>query len=908
MRLPAAYRDASIRRKLMFIAVIATVTATLFAMLALAALQWFQQRNALERNLYAEASIVAANSTAALAFNDRESAQQTLAALAAIDNIEFAELYDKAGQGLAIYVRPGSAMPPHRHQSAEVMANIYTMTHLEIVLPVVLEQEQVGTLHVHSSMAPVYAALASSLLMIAIAAAGALLVALALVLRLLPTITDPLQYLAGLMQTVSRDHDYSLRAESTGRDEVGTLAEGFNGMLAQIQRQDDALAQHRQHLEDEVAQRTADLNEANRQLGRELAERRQAEERISESEARYRGIFEYADDIIYLLTPEGTFNSLNPAFERLTGWPAEEWLGKPFTPIIHPDDRPRALEVFRNTLAGQSTPVFDLRLARKSGGYFASELSIVPVGPGSELAAIGIARDVTERRQAEAEIHRQQELTALIIETIPMRVFWKDRDLRYLGCNTLFAHDAGMPDPDAMIGKTDFDMGWKDQAELYRADDRRVMDTGTPRLSFDEPQTTPDGGRIWLRTSKVPLRNEDHETIGLLGVYEDITERQLAAQALEESELRFRTILESAVDGILVADGRTHQFVTANQAICTMLGHTQEEVYRLGLKDIHPAEALPYVQQQFERQMKGEIRVAANLPVQRRDGSVFFADVSSSPMILAGHPFLIGIFHDVTERKQVEERTRRLNEELEEKVQERTQQLLAAQEDLVRKEKLAVLGQVAGSVGHELRNPLGVMNNAIYFLQAVLADADQTTREYLDIIKTEIAGADRIVADLLDSVRTKPPQPETVGVAELVGRILRMLSVPDNVAVELDIPATLPPLRVDPLQVQQVLRNLISNGIDAMADGGTLAITAAAADGMVKVGVSDTGCGMTPEQMGRLFQPLYTTKARGIGLGLVVVKNLTAANGGTIEVQSEPGKGTTFTVTLPGAGSAGGTA
>jgi len=237
------------------------------------------------------------------------------------------------------------------------------------------------------------------------------------------------------------------------------------------------------------------------------------------------------------------------------------------------------------------------------------------------------------------------------------------------------------------------------------------------------------------------------------------------------------------------------------------------------------------------------------------------------------------------------------------RIQERTQQLLDAQEELVRKEKLAVLGQVAGSVGHELRNPLGVMSNAVYFLQTVLPDADETVKEYLDIIKNEIAGSERIVSDLLDSVRTKPPHPEMVGVAELIGQTLRKVSVPAPVTVKLDIPATLPPLRVDAMQIGQVLRNLISNGVEAMPEGGVLEISAVEnkPDGTITVSVRDSGIGMTPEQLGHLFQPLFTTKARGIGLGLVVVKNLTEANGGTVEVESEAGKGTMFTVTLSAA-------
>jgi signal transduction histidine kinase len=252
------------------------------------------------------------------------------------------------------------------------------------------------------------------------------------------------------------------------------------------------------------------------------------------------------------------------------------------------------------------------------------------------------------------------------------------------------------------------------------------------------------------------------------------------------------------------------------------------------------------------------------------------------------------------ERAAAEASIRKLNEELEGKVQQRTQQLQAAQAELVRKEKLAMLGQVAGNVGHELRNPLGVMSNAVYFLQTVLPDADDSVKEYLNIIKHEIAGSERIVADLLDAVRTRPPQAEAVGIGQLVGQVLSQYSVPAAVAVKLDIPPTLPPVQVDVLQMQQAMRNLIHNGVEAMPEGGTLEIRAVEnrPDATVTVSVRDTGTGMTQEQLGHLFQPLYTTKARGIGLGLVVAQNLVQANGGSIEVQSAPGRGACFSITL----------
>ncbi len=254
--------------------------------------------------------------------------------------------------------------------------------------------------------------------------------------------------------------------------------------------------------------------------------------------------------------------------------------------------------------------------------------------------------------------------------------------------------------------------------------------------------------------------------------------------------------------------------------------------------------------------------------------------------------------------RESEERYRLLNAELESRIQERTRQLLDAQEELVRKEKLAVLGQVAGSVGHELRSPLGVMNNAVYILEGELADADHRVKEYLSLIRTEIESSERIVSDLLDSVRTSPPRLEAVSARELIDQTLRKCSVPPTVTVKLEVPESLASLLVDARQMQQVFRNLISNGVEAMPDGGTLEISAIenGTNGTVTVCVRDSGCGMTREQLGNLFQPLFTTKARGTGLGLVVVKNLVQANGGTVNVESETGMGTVFAVTLPAQG------
>ena len=134
-------------------------------------------------------------------------------------------------------------------------------------------------------------------------------------------------------------------------------------------------------------------------------------------------------------------------------------------------------------------------------------------------------------------------LLQLIIESIPARVFWKDDDLRYLGCNTQFARDAGLEHPQQLLGKDDFAMGWKDQADLYRADDRQVMESRRPKLNIIEPQTTPGGAQIWLNTSKVPLQHPDGEVFGVLGVYQDVTEHKRAEAEIKLNEARLSSLL-----------------------------------------------------------------------------------------------------------------------------------------------------------------------------------------------------------------------------------------------------------------------------------------------------------------------------------------------------------------------------
>jgi len=173
-------------------------------------------------------------------------------------------------------------------------------------------------------------------------------------------------------------------------------------------------------------------------------------------------------------------------------------------------------------------------------------LSINTMTEGLQTFTHKLEAEIAVRKQAESLLQQSNELLQSVVQNVPASIFWKDRDSRFLGCNTQFAQDAGLSAPDQLIGKTDFEMSWKAQADAYRADDKATMDSGIAKLNFEEPQTTPDGKILWLRTSKVPLRDGNNCVVGVLGMYQDITELKRAEEVLRESESRFRTLANSA--------------------------------------------------------------------------------------------------------------------------------------------------------------------------------------------------------------------------------------------------------------------------------------------------------------------------------------------------------------------------
>ncbi len=286
--------------------------------------------------------------------------------------------------------------------------------------------------------------------------------------------------------------------------------------------------------------------------------------------SRYFDLYDRAPVSACAIAASGEILEANRAAATLLGMAREQLINLQFSQFVHPDDRDRLSLAVPGGLTYSESSVSELRMVAADGRMFWAHLTSVGYQQVVDREEYHLVfADITDRRLTE-EALRSGEFQAReknhffksLLDALPIRLFWKDLSSTFLGCNRLFAEDAGFQVPEEMIGLSDNDMGWKDQAARYRRDDLAVMNSGKPRLRYEELQTAPDGKQIWLSTSKVPLRNAEGEIIGVLGCYEDITHRKW----VEEQLLKAQKVesLESLAGGI------AHQF---NNMLMTIMGN-----------------------------------------------------------------------------------------------------------------------------------------------------------------------------------------------------------------------------------------------------------------------------------------------------------------------------------------------
>jgi diguanylate cyclase (GGDEF)-like protein/PAS domain S-box-containing protein len=246
---------------------------------------------------------------------------------------------------------------------------------------------------------------------------------------------------------------------------------------------------------------------------------------------------EAAANAIVITDFHGTIMWVNHAFTTMTGYSKEEAVGN--NPrLLKSGKQPRSYYAdLWSTISSGKVWHGELVNRRKDGTTYTEEMTITPmaqnVGQANWSHFIAIKQDVTERKRAEEELYRAHQMIQTILNTIPQRVFWKDRNCTYVGCNRAFATDAGLSNPEEIIGKSDFDLVWSETAEVYRTDDKLVMEQGSGKLGYEEIQDRPNGGRVWLRTSKLPLWDREGNVTGVIGTYEDITGRKVAEDRVQ---------------------------------------------------------------------------------------------------------------------------------------------------------------------------------------------------------------------------------------------------------------------------------------------------------------------------------------------------------------------------------------
>jgi PAS domain S-box-containing protein len=268
----------------------------------------------------------------------------------------------------------------------------------------------------------------------------------------------------------------------------------------------------------------------------------------------------------------------------------------------------------------------------------------------AQIACIAIEHKQTAKQLVEAYSMLHQ-----IVANIPLYVFWKDRESNYLGCNRFVAESAGVGEPAAIVGKNDYALAWRETAELYRADDRHVMETNTPKLSFEEPMTRPDGSVLWLRTSKVPLQDRDGKVFGVLGISEDITEHKRTEEALQMQA----SVLRSMLEGVSLSD-ENGVILYTNPAEDAIFGYKPGELIgkHVAVLNTYPPEENVRIVEGVIEQLKAKGSWKGEFSNRRKDGSPFTTFAHITALELSGKKHWVCVQADITERKQAEESLR----------------------------------------------------------------------------------------------------------------------------------------------------------------------------------------------------------------------------------------------------------
>ena len=579
------------------------------------------------------------------------------------------------------------------------------------------------------------------------------------------------------------------------------------------------------------------------------------------------------------------FLDVNDAYSRIVGLKREQIIGKKVNELFPEEPKDPADWIGRYgrvALTGEPAHFESYRQSLKKW------LNVSAYSPKKDYF-IALFVDITERKNAEEALKENQNQLKAIFDSTPDGVILFDENFRYVEANPAAAAIYGVS-RDQLIGRsvTEF------TEPNYNTDEavRNFLKTGH-YFSVDKIKH-PDGTfSIVESTGTANVLPGRH-----LFINHDITERKKAEEALTQSEHRYRQLFSSMTEMFQVIeliydnDGKAidYYYREVNPAFEKLVAKPREQLVNKRAKDIFGVVEDYWIEFYDQVAKTGTTLHFENYGAELDKWYEVYAWKTNDKQVAIS-------FTDITERKQAELKFSEYRENLEKLVEERTKQLKDS-------ERLAVIGATAGMVGHDIRNPLQAITSDVYLAKTELASTPESEEkknalESLQEIEKNIDYINKIVQDLQDFARPLNPKAEEADLKLIIAELLVKQSMPDNIELSVKIENKAEKISADSYYINRIMYNLVTNAVQAMPNGGTLTIHAFRGPKDIVITVKDTGVGIPKDVQGKMFTLMFTTKAKGQGFGLPVVKRMTEALGGTITFESQEGKGTTFTVRLP---------
>jgi len=633
-------------------------------------------------------------------------------------------------------------------------------------------------------------------------------------------------------------------------------------------------------------------------IARDITERKQLEKSLRTSEEMFRAISTSATDAIILLDDKGKITYWNPAAERIFGYTNEEAVGRKLDTLIIPPKYRRihsksAMKSFENGQNHRKTMEFNS--LRKNGTEVPIELSVSALKIKDKKHLLGIIRDTSERKKMETTLREAEKRYHALFDKAPLGILLIDPETTTAIEFNDEAH--------RQLGYS------REEFAKLQVSDYEMLET--PAETRARMKKTLQEGKDEFETKHRTKNGEIRDVINTVQVIElagkkffhlitrDITEQKKIEQdlKLERDKLEAATENIGAGLGIISKDYRmlwVNRYLEQVNPVCE--GKKCYSTFNK-LKSICPDCGVRKV---FEDGVSIDRHEYAFTGI---NGNPMWAELIATPLkdkdgnIIAALELSV----DITEKKLLQKKLEEYSTQLEKLIKARTEELKQTQAKLVKSERLATIGELAAMVGHDLRNPLtGIMGAAYYLKTKHGTELGAKGKEMLITIEKAIEYSNKIVNDLLEYSRDLKLDFAEVTPKALLKNALSLLEVPEKIQV-VDATKGKPKVKADKEKMRRVFVNLIKNAFDAMPEGGTLTIKSRAAKGRLEIAFKDTGIGMSEETLSKLEREvaLFTTKAKGMGLGLAICRRIAEAHGGKISVESAAGKGTTITVTIP---------